>query len=99
MPVPANRHIARKLSNTLKTTTEEERRYEEAFRKIGVKLDNLDPKSIIETCLAQDEIRKDLIEKRTLEEERVEDLKKQLVRHHRGCPRPNTGRHRRVGHP
>ena len=75
----ANRHIARKLSNTLKTTTEEERRYEEAFRKIGVKLDNLDPKSIIETCLAQDEIRKDLIEKRALEEERVEDLKQQLA--------------------
>jgi len=75
----ANRHIARKLSQTLKTTTEEERRYEEAFRKIGVKLENLDPKSIIETCLAQDEIRKDLIEKRTLEEERVEDLKKQLA--------------------
>lgn len=71
--------MARKLSTSIKASSDEEQRYEDAFRKIGVKLDQLDPKTIIETCIAQDEIRKDLLQKRAAEEERVESLKEQLV--------------------
>ena len=78
-PLSANRHMARKLSTSIKASSDEEQRYEDAFRKIGVKLDQLDPKTIIETCIAQDEIRKDLLQKRAAEEERVESLKEQLV--------------------
>lgn len=75
----ANRHMQKKLSSKLKSSAGVERRYEEAFRKIGVKLDNLDPQTVIQTCLAQDEIRKDLLRKRAAEEERVAELTRQLA--------------------
>lgn len=51
--------------------------YQDAFRRIGIKLEGMDPQSVIRTCIHQDEMRRELLRKRSTEEARVESLKRQ----------------------
>eukprot|EP00948_MAST-09A_sp_MAST-9A-sp1_P002486 g2486.t1 len=67
-----------KLNKILSSTTVKEDEFSEALKKIGLKLEGLDPSAIVQTLLAHDETNIELRKTKAIEEERSEKIRQEI---------------------
>ena len=70
--------IENKLARTLQSTLQEEQRYEDAFKVIGIRLGELDTSNIVNLCLHHESVLQELSDRATYQWKKNDELWKVL---------------------